>query len=86
MSEIPLKRNVPNYCCPYCTKPVGYLGRGLAWLFGTKIHRCDFSNVADLCRWEALENGCSCAMPCDTTDVDAVRAGRAALAEKEGMR
>lgn len=31
--------------CPYCLKPVGYVGRFYAWLFGAGIHQCDFLNV-----------------------------------------
>lgn len=31
--------------CPYCLKPVGLLGRGLAWFFGTRFHGCDFHNL-----------------------------------------
>lgn len=41
-----LKHNHPGYCCPYCLKPVGYVGRFFAWFFGTRFHNCDFSNVA----------------------------------------
>lgn len=36
-------RDVPEWCCPYCGKPVGYLGRFWAWLVGVGIHDCDFS-------------------------------------------
>lgn len=35
----------PKYCCPYCGKPVGYLGRAIAWLVGTSWHDCDNSNI-----------------------------------------
>lgn len=45
MSNPQLKRQPPCHCCPYCLKPVGYLGRLFAWLFGTKIHYCTSSNV-----------------------------------------
>ena len=31
--------------CWYCACHVGLLGRGLAWLFGTGFHDCDFNNV-----------------------------------------
>ena len=45
--QIELKEQVPAHCCPYCKKEVGYLGRALAWLFGTSFHGCDFSNVEE---------------------------------------
>ncbi|MBZ9759469.1 hypothetical protein LB553_01020 [Mesorhizobium sp. CA8] len=35
----------PADFCPYCNKHVGYVGRALAWFFGTRIHGCDFSNT-----------------------------------------
>lgn len=35
--------SIPNYCCPYCGKEVGYLGNWLAKLFGTQLHGCDFA-------------------------------------------
>lgn len=38
-------RQYPGWCCPYCGKPVGYVGRALAWFFGTRIHDCDGSNA-----------------------------------------
>ena len=31
--------------CPYCGKPVGWLGRLNAWIFGRSFHGCDNSNV-----------------------------------------
>ncbi len=37
--------NLPAWCCPYCGKPVGYLGRALAKVFGTSFHGCDGSLV-----------------------------------------
>lgn len=43
--SLKLKYPQPGWACPYCTEPVGYLGRGLAWFFGTQMHGCDFSNV-----------------------------------------
>lgn len=43
--KLKLKYPQPAYCCPYCTKPVGLLGRGLAKVFGAGMHQCDFSNV-----------------------------------------
>lgn len=33
-------RLFPAYCCPWCGTAVGYLGRGTAWFFGTRIHQC----------------------------------------------
>jgi hypothetical protein len=39
------KQRLSSDCCPYCNKPVGYIGRALAWVFGTRIHGCDFSNT-----------------------------------------
>lgn len=39
------RKKYKKYCCPYCGKVVGYTGRILAYLFGTRIHRCTFSNV-----------------------------------------
>jgi hypothetical protein len=39
------RKKYKSYCCPYCGKVVGYTGRILAYLFGTRIHRCNFSNV-----------------------------------------
>lgn len=36
---------VPGYCCPFCKEPVGYVGRFFAWVFGTRFHGCNFSNV-----------------------------------------
>jgi hypothetical protein len=44
-SDITLKHEVPGHLCPYCLKPVGYLGRFFSWLFGAGIHKCDFLNV-----------------------------------------
>ncbi|MGK9084983.1 hypothetical protein KXR64_16465 [Brucella intermedia] len=44
-AQTELKEQVPAHCCPYCKKEVGYLGRALAWLFGTSFHGCDQSNV-----------------------------------------
>lgn len=35
--------NLPTWICPYCGKPVGYLGRAWAWLVGVRVHGCDFS-------------------------------------------
>ncbi|WP_266032433.1 hypothetical protein [Brucella intermedia] len=46
-AQTELKEQVPAHCCPYCKKEVGYLGRALAWLFGTGFHGCDFSNVKE---------------------------------------
>ena len=40
-----LKKQYPTYCCPYCGKEVGYIGRLFAWFFGTRIHHCSFENV-----------------------------------------
>lgn len=37
--------DMPDCFCPYCGKPVGYAGRFFAWIFGTRFHDCDFSNV-----------------------------------------
>lgn len=37
--------NYPKYCCPACGKPVGYLGRVLAYIMGYGWHDCDFRNV-----------------------------------------
>lgn len=34
---------LPGWCCPYCGKPVGYLGCLLAKIMGVRIHGCDFS-------------------------------------------
>lgn len=34
---------LPAWCCPYCGKPVGYLGRAWAWIVGVGIHGCDFA-------------------------------------------
>jgi hypothetical protein len=45
--QIELKEQVPAHCCPYCKKEVGYLGRAIAWLLGTRFHGCDFSNVKE---------------------------------------
>lgn len=42
MSE-PQTTKLPAWCCPYCGEPVGYLGRAWAWLFGTRVHGCDFN-------------------------------------------
>lgn len=33
-----------SWRCPFCGKSVGWIGRAFAWLFGTQIHGCDFSN------------------------------------------
>jgi hypothetical protein len=43
-----LKQITPTHWsdCWYCGKPVGLVGRVLAWLFGTRTHRCDFGNIA----------------------------------------
>lgn len=30
----------PSYCCPWCGAAVGYLGRGISWLVGTRTHGC----------------------------------------------
>lgn len=40
-----LKIKPHSYECPYCLKPVGYIGNKLALLFGTQIHNCNFKNV-----------------------------------------
>jgi len=45
MSNLPLEREYPSHCCPYCGKEVGWVGRALAVVFGTRFHGCDFSNV-----------------------------------------
>ncbi|SCB30772.1 hypothetical protein [Rhizobium lusitanum] len=45
MADLHLRHEAPAHCCPYCLKPVGYIGRGLSLLFGAKIHKCDFLNV-----------------------------------------
>lgn len=42
---LPIRDDMPAHYCPFCKKPVGYVGRVLAWFFGTKIHGCDFTNV-----------------------------------------
>lgn len=42
---LPLIRQVPKWCCPYCGEQVGYMGNWLALLFGTSLHGCTFSNV-----------------------------------------
>lgn len=39
------KRQYPSWCCRYCGKPVGWIGRAIAWLVGTGFHDCDFSNT-----------------------------------------
>ena len=31
--------------CWYCRRPVGYIGRAIAWLVGVGHHGCDFSNI-----------------------------------------
>lgn len=49
-----LKSYQPGYRCQYCKKEVGYVGRVLAALFGTGIHKCDGSNVA---AWEDEPEG-----------------------------
>ena len=41
----PLKKEPAGFQCPYCLRPVGYLGRAAAHVFGTGIHGCDFLNV-----------------------------------------
>lgn len=43
--NLPLKHHPFPGECPYCLKPVGYIGRLLAWLLGTGFHGCNFSNV-----------------------------------------
>jgi hypothetical protein len=45
--KLPLKHYPYPGECPYCLKNVGYIGRLLAGLFGTGLHGCDFSNVAE---------------------------------------
>lgn len=40
-----LKTSTAPWQCRYCGAPVGYLGRFFAWVFGTRIHGCNFSNV-----------------------------------------
>lgn len=42
-----LKRTYPSWCCPYCGRAVGWIGRAIAWLLGVDTHGCDFSNVKD---------------------------------------
>jgi hypothetical protein len=32
--------------CPYCLKDTGFFGNWLAKLFGTRIHKCNFSNTS----------------------------------------
>ncbi len=49
---IPLVEPVPDYVCPYCCRQVGYIGLWLDWLFGTRRHGCDFSNVREAVRPE----------------------------------
>lgn len=39
------KHQVPGWCCPYCAKPVCYIGVFAARLVGAALHDCDFSNV-----------------------------------------
>ena len=57
-SGLPLVHEPSGSQCPYCLAPVGYLGRFLAWIFGTQIHQCDFSNVDDeAISSRALEEG-----------------------------
>jgi len=36
---------LPSWCCPYCGKSVGWIGRALAWFLGTRIHDCDHNLV-----------------------------------------
>ena len=43
MAEFIRKYHSSN--CPYCGKPVGWLGRLNAWIFGRGFHGCDDSNV-----------------------------------------
>jgi hypothetical protein len=43
--KLPLYQQYASWQCPYCGKGVGYIGRALAWFFGTRIHGCDFSNI-----------------------------------------
>ncbi len=53
---LPLVRAMPGWRCPYCGKPVGYMGNWLAVLFGARFHGCTFSNVrttGDLRAWMA---------------------------------
>lgn len=45
LSNVGFKTLAPSHCCPYCTKPVGHLGRFWAAWLGVWIHGCDFSNV-----------------------------------------
>lgn len=45
MTDLPLRAKAPSHCCPYCLKPVGYLGNFFASIVGTGLHRCDFLNV-----------------------------------------
>lgn len=39
------RRPTARWECPYCARPVGIFGRGLASVFGLAIHGCDFRNV-----------------------------------------
>jgi len=59
------RKKYKSYCCPYCGKVVGYIGRILAYLFGTKIHRCNCSNIKpieeiEIEPYEKISIGCYC--------------------------
>lgn len=38
----PIESALPAWCCPECDKPVGYVGRVMAWLLGNGSHGCDY--------------------------------------------
>lgn len=46
-ANLRLKEPTYPWQCPYCRKPVGYVGRAFAWLLGAQFHGCNFSNVQD---------------------------------------
>lgn len=39
------ERPLYGWQCPYCLRPVGYLGRFFAWALGVGFHGCDLRNV-----------------------------------------
>lgn len=42
MGKLTLRVRPQYWQCPYCLRPVGWLGNKLAIVFGTQMHGCDF--------------------------------------------
>jgi hypothetical protein len=42
---LPLRQSPRYWQCPFCLKPVGLVGRGLAYMVGVGVHGCRFTNV-----------------------------------------